>query len=212
MRRGFTLAELLIVVGLTALIAVPLGHLMRSAVLIDERGADEAKRATLLADALGAIGDDVRAARSASSWTNGGVELALEDRDVRYAAAKDGVYRAVRPAGGSWTVDPAGGFFTWSESGSLRFTIETDGAVTIDLTGDDISFRTAVFPRGEYAATLPAGGGSAPGGGPGDNGNNGNHHGSDGDNGNEGNNGNNGDGDRGRGNDGGRGGHGGRGD
>lgn len=153
---GFSLTELLVVLGLTALLAAAIGQLMGAGALVGDRGAAEARKATLYAETLMAIGDDLRAARGAAEWKSGGIELAFADRDVRYAGAMNGVYRAVRPSGGSWTVDPPEGLLDWEE-GTLTFSVDGDGLVQVDLAGDGVSYRTAVFPRGVFAGVLGEG-------------------------------------------------------
>ncbi|MFH1276926.1 MAG: hypothetical protein ABIK65_00880 [Candidatus Eisenbacteria bacterium] len=157
--RGFSLAEMLVVLGLTALLTGAIGHLMGAGALVNDRGAEQSRRATAFAETLAGIGADLRAAHGAVEWKKGGIELTLPGRDVRYAATEDGVYRAVRIGGGPWTVDPPEGLLEWEE-GTLTFRVEGDGVVVVDLAGDGIVYRTAVLPRGVFAENLGEGGGS----------------------------------------------------
>jgi len=163
---GFSLAEVLVAVSLTAILAIPLARIMNGSLNTAQAGEERVRLVGLYADLLDRISEDLRQSTEAKRWKSSGLEIDMPGKAVRYGASKSGIYRTSKEGAGSWKPDPDTPLIEWDDPGDLDVDVEGTGLVVIRLSGDGVSLQTAVLPRGGEGATgwFPGGGKGGKGG------------------------------------------------
>jgi len=146
--RGFTLVELLVVLGLTAIIAVPLGELLRGTVTSQERTAERAREWQVAAGLMARLSDEIRSADEARALTPNHLKLTVSGEVVHYRGGK-GLHR-IEPVqgGGRWRTESTETLLDGADGTEMYFHVDREGLVTLYLVGEEIRLRTAALPRG----------------------------------------------------------------
>ena len=150
---GFSLAEVLVAVDLTALLAVPLARMINGSLNTARAGQERVRVVRLYADLLDRISEELRQSTEAKQWKSSGLEIDIPGKTVRYGASKSGLYRTSKEGAGSWKPDPDSPLIEWEDPGELDVDVEGTGLVVIRLSGDGVALRTAILPRGDRGAT-----------------------------------------------------------
>jgi prepilin-type N-terminal cleavage/methylation domain-containing protein len=146
--RAFTLVELLVVLGLMAIVAVPLAALLRGTITSQEQTAETAQAWKEAAESLRRLSDDIRAADGAEALAPTHLKLTLQGDEVHYRGGR-GLHR-ITPTeeGQEWSSYSAETLLDGTGKTDVTFYVNEEGLVTVYLAGDEVRLRTAALPRG----------------------------------------------------------------